>query len=116
MNLLLLSLDQGMTESESGGGEFVQDAWIKIFVVIFIRTLLKWHQTKFLHFRSTNYDGKPFIVGDVLHLSNQNAPGLLVEALVIPVWIQIGEFRRKPVVFSQENSLRDSQVGGLIRS
>jgi hypothetical protein len=46
----------------------------------------------------------------VLHLSNRNAPGLLLKTLVIPKRVQVGELRHKSVVFTHENGVRDSQV------
>ncbi len=104
-----------MTESESSGSEFVQNSWIDVLIVIVAESILKWHQTEFLHFRHADYDGQPFVVGNVLHLSNENASGLLVETLVIPKRVQVGEFRRKSVVFTHENGVRDSQVGVFVR-
>jgi hypothetical protein len=104
-----------MAESKSSGSEFVQNGWIDVLVVIVAESILKWQQTKVLHFGYTDYDGQPFVVGNVLHLSNQNAPGLLVESLVIPKRVQVGELRHKSVVFTHENGVRDSQVGVFVR-
>ncbi len=85
-----------------------------MLVVVVTKTALKWQQSKLLHFGSANYDGQPFVVGDVLHLSDQNAPRNLIKTLVFPLWIQIGQRRRQSVVFTQENRVSDGQIGRLI--
>ena len=112
--ILVFALNHRVPESKSGGRKFVQNARILMLVVVVTKTALKWQQSKLLHFGSTNYDEQPFIVGDVLHLSDQNAPGNLVETLVFPFWIQIGQRGRQSVVFTQENRVSDGQIRRLI--
>ncbi len=104
----MFPLDEGVAEPESGSSKFVQNGRIEVLVVILTETLLQWQQTEFLHFPSTDNDGQPFVVGNVLHLSSQNSSGLLVEALVVPSGIQTGQFSRQSVVFTQENRMGHS--------
>ena len=110
----MFPLNKGVTETESCGRKFVQNVRIQIFVVIVTETALKWQQSKFLHFGSTNDYRKPFVVSDVLHLSNENASSHLVETLVFPRRIQISQLSYKFVVLSYKNGVSDSQIGGLI--
>ena len=98
----MFPLDEGVAEPESGCSKFVQNGRIEVLVVILTGTLLQWQQTEFLHFRSTDNDGQPFVEGDVLHLSGQNSFGLLVETLVVPSGIQTGQFSRQSALCSRK--------------
>lgn len=112
----MFSLNEGVAEPECGASEFIQNGWIEIGVVILTGTLLQWQQTELLHFHSTNNDGQPLVVRDVLHLSGQNSSGLLIETLITPSGIQTGQFSRQSVVFTQENGMGHGQIWVLIHS
>ena len=102
-----------MAKTKSDSCEFVKNKWSDVFIVITTETFFNGQQ---LHLLSTNDDGKKFIVVNVLPLRNDNAPCLLVDALVVPVRIQIAQFRRDSIVFTQNHSLRDDHVRRYIHS
>ena len=37
----------------------------------------------------TNNNGKPFVVGNVLHLSSENSSSFLVETFIVPVRVNV---------------------------
>ena len=51
-----------------------------------------------------------------LVLSDDNPPGLLVQPLVLPVRVEVGQLGRQSVVFSQPDSVEHSQTGMLVNT
>ena len=105
-----------MAESESGRGEFVQDCRIDIGVVVCAESVTERAEGEFLHLGPADDGGQPFVVRDVLHLSDENAPGFLEETLVVPLRIEVRQFSGESVVLAHENGVRDGQIGIFVRS
>lgn len=58
------------------------------------------HQSKLLHDVFSEEDGQELVVGDVLDLGDVDAPGFLVEGLIIPVRVHFGQSVGDTVVLS----------------
>lgn len=105
-----------MTEAEGSRGELVQDGRVDVLVVILAESILEREHAELLHLVTPDDDRQPFVVSNVLHLSDQDAPRLLVNALVVPIRIQIGQLFGKSVVLAQEDGVSNGQVRLFIRA
>lgn len=62
------------------------------------------------------HQGQPLVVGHVLILRDDNLPGLLVEPLVVPVGVEVGQLLGQSVVLPHPDSVEHSQARLLINS
>ena len=85
-----------MTKSESSGGKAVEDRRIDLWVVSCIVSLGQRQDVQLLHEISAKDDGQPLVVGDVLHLRDEDPSRLLVQPLVVPVRVEVVQFFGKP--------------------
>lgn len=75
------SLDGGgqkrVTETESGGGESVNDVGVDVGIIAIPVALLLEQQTELLHDFLAQNDGKKLVVGNVLDAGDGDAASLL---------------------------------------
>lgn len=102
-----------MTETVSGGGEFVEHGRVEVLVVVLAEAVLERQEAELLHLVAAQDDGQELVVGDVLHLADEDPPRLLVQPLVVPVRVDVGQLGHEPVVLAQEDGVRDGQAGLL---
>ena len=113
--LLQQTLDQCVTKSECSSGKAVEDCGVDLRTVLLAVPTAQGYDVQLCHEVSSDNNWQPLVVCDVLeqdvisrngwlthlHLCNKNPPGLLVELLVLPVRIEVGELRCQPVVLPQ---------------
>lgn len=102
-----LSLHQRIQEAQCCGGGFVADRRLVIGIVATAVTI-PHGKTDGTSVSSTQQDGQPLLVRDVLNLCDHDAPGFLVQYLVRPVWIQFGKFVGDAIVLAVPNRVNHS--------
>ena len=78
-----------MAKSESSRGEAVEDGRIDLWVVSCIVSLGQRQDVQLLHEVSAKDDGQPLVVGDVLHLRDEDPSCLLIQPLIVPVRVEV---------------------------
>ena len=64
----------------------------------------------------TEQEREEFVVNDVLHLGNDDAPRFLVQALVLPVWVDFNEEIGDAVVLAHPRLRHGSQADERVHS
>ena len=103
-NLLLLSRNQVVAETERRALKFVQNGSIDIFFVNPHEIFLRGQKGELLHFRLAEKGWKKFALDEIdqdEHVS---------KTLVASVRIQIVQIRRNSIMFTQNHGLRDGNV------
>ena len=108
------ALDQSVTEAEGGRGELVEDGRVDQLRVVAAESVAERQQTHFGHLLTAHHDGQPFVVGNVLHLADEDAARFLVQPLVVPVRIEVGQLFGQAVVLAHEDGVRHGQTGLLV--
>ena len=98
-----------MTKSEGRSGKGVEDGRVDLGVVLVVVSIGDGEDVDLSHVVGAKDDGEPLVVGDMLVLSNDNLPGLLIQSLVIPVRVEVVELLGNSVVFSHPNSVENCQ-------
>ena len=94
--LLHHSLNKCVSESEGSGGKAVQDCRVDLLVVLVVVPVGKRQDVQLTHVLRPKDDGQPLVVGDVLHLRDEDPSCLLVQPLVVPVRVEVVQFFSKP--------------------
>lgn len=102
-----LSLHQRIQETQRSGGGFVADRRLVIGIIVTAVTI-PHSKTDGTSVSSTQQDGQPFLVRDMLNLCDHDAPGFLVQNLVRPVRIQSGKFVGDAIVLAMPNCVNHS--------
>lgn len=71
-----------MAHAIGSAREFVCDSWIHINIVVMGIALVKRHQTEALHLLWSYYNGQELVVGDMLHLGNDDASSFLEKRFI----------------------------------
>ena len=133
MHLLEHALDEGVTESEGSSSKAVEDGGIHLKndeyngfanhndddhlgVVVVVVAVSDGQDVQLGHVVSAQHQGQPLVVGNVLILSDDNLPGLLVKPLVVPVGVEVGQLLCKSVMFSHPDSVKHRQPWLFINS
>lgn len=113
---LQTSFDLRVEISECSRSMFVQNRRINVGIeVVHIAALGRLvDQTILQHVLSAQEDGQPFVVTDLLVLGNVDLASLLEEGAVIVVGIQGSQVIRNPVVFTEQNGLKNGQTWVLV--
>ena len=120
-----------MAESEGGGSEGVENGGVDLGVVLVVVAVGDGEDVQLRHVVGAEDQGQPLVVSDVLRVSvsiyktrrNHNnylilgyddLPGLLVQPLVVPVGVEVGELLGESVVFPDPDRVVDSEAGLLV--
>ena len=122
-----------MSESEGGRSEGVENARVDLGVILIVVPVRDGQDVQLRHVVGAEDQGQPLVVSDVLRVSvsiyktrrNHNnylilgyddLPGLLVQPLVVPVGVEVGELLGESVVFPDPDRVEDSKTRLFVSS
>lgn len=116
--LLESALDLRVEVSEGGGGVRVEDWRVDVWVVVVDEASLCGLVDKSVlqHVLATQKDRQPFVVADVLVLSDVDATSFLEQSFVFPLRVDALESVGKSVVFAEKDNLKNGESWVLVES
>lgn len=107
-----------MEISERSRRMFVQHAWINVRIIIvdIAAAGCLVNQAILFHILASEEDRQPFVVADLLVLSNVDLACLLEERAIVEVRIQCGKSVRNAIVLTQQYRLQNGQSRILVNT
>lgn len=110
------SLDERVAESKSSSSELVVHVRIYLRTIIEVVALRKRSNAKGIYEALPNNDRKPLVVDNVLNLSHDDTPGLLVQLFIRPVGMNASEDVGHSVVFAMEKDVDGGETRLFVHS